>query len=96
MMEHFKPELMGVLPFMLSLQNEGASRVNIQRIVEAVIIAGVTAGLTMYGTQQVIKVQIENLKAQVLENRADIKDLDSNLNQHVIDEMRRIVEENSK
>ncbi len=48
------------VPFVMSA-GASSERLNVQRIIEAIIIALVTGGVTMYGAQQMVVAKLENL-----------------------------------
>ncbi len=48
------------LPFVLSAGAAG-QKLNVQRIIEAIIIAMVTGGVTMYGAQQMVVAKLDAL-----------------------------------
>ncbi len=51
------------LPFFLTA---GSSRLNVQRIIEAVIIAGISGGVTMYGAQKMLVTRLENMDRNIM------------------------------
>jgi len=80
----------GIAPFMLAASNVRAARVNTQRIVEALIIAiltsAITAGATVWATQQVLETKLSYVSAQVDQNKIDIKENRERIITHVITE----------
>jgi len=64
-------ELKYAFPFILAM-GQKAPALNVIRIVESLIIALVTAAVTMYGLQREISVEVINLKTRMDETRADV------------------------
>ena len=60
-MQHPAPDWWRLLPFVLSAGGQ-APRLSITRIIEALIIAGICSGVTIYATQQVLGVRIQNIE----------------------------------
>lgn len=81
------------LPFFLPILATvvPGAKVNIPRLIEAVIIAGATAFLTMWGVQKQTAVQIENLEATMVRIETTEKDNTNELKQQVR-EVRSLVE----
>lgn len=92
----FKGHIAAALPFMLMTQDAHAGRFNMQRILEAILIAAATAGITMWGTQQVIETKLDNLTQKVEQNRAQIEKTNDNLGLHIRDEFQRMLNNGSK
>lgn len=54
------------IPFAaVTMDSQDITRISVQRILEAVIIAGVTAGFSVYATQQVISAKIDMLERSI-------------------------------
>ena len=53
------------LPFFLGVTAKGAPKLNIPRIIEAIIIAAIVAGVTMYGQSAVLATKIESLQTAI-------------------------------
>ena len=70
-----------LLPFFLSVGDH--PKLHLTRIVEALVIAAVTAGITMYGTQKVLEERIGHISNQVRQNHADIRDVNGALQEHL-------------
>ena len=61
------------IPFMVGgIVAVPGAKVNINRIIEAIIIAAVTGGIAMYGTAEVLKTQMGNIQARQTEIANDI------------------------
>ncbi len=62
-----KHDLWSHLPFFLAATRvgEAGSRLNTTRIMESLIIAGLTGAITLYGVQQKMDVQISEIKSQM-------------------------------
>ncbi len=69
------------LPFMLSVGEH--PKLHLTRIIEAIVIAAMTAGITMYGTQKVLEERIGHVANQVRQNQQDIRAVDSALQEHL-------------
>jgi len=54
------------------------------RVLEALIVAAVVAGITLYGNYRVIDIQITNLCATIGEVKADLRDLAKKLDRHIM------------
>lgn len=65
-------KLSEIIPFMLAA---GAPQphFSFQRIIEAIIIGAVTAGIAVYSTQQVITAKLDMLQTQISEVKAEVK-----------------------
>jgi hypothetical protein len=61
------------LPFMMSATN--GAKLSFPRLIEAVIIAAISGGLTMWVTVSVINAELEHLKGSMHELKEDIKEL---------------------
>jgi hypothetical protein len=63
-----------LIPFMLRAGQ--TQKLSMQRIAEAVIIAGITAGVVMYSTQQVIAERLEGVRKDVqrVEQKVNVVD----------------------
>ena len=68
------PNWLNIIPFMLTAGQ--TQKLSVQRITEAVIIAGITAGVVMYTTQQVIAERLEGVRKDVqrVEQKVNIVD----------------------
>lgn len=88
-----------LIPFMMagatSIGTNTSIRININRMVEAAIIAIVTGGMTMYGVTIVLKTQMVDMQAQIIKIdkdhgdamnvlRNDICNLRSMFEQHLL------------
>ena len=54
-----------ILPFMIGAVGSVAPRVNFNRMIEALVIAGVTATVTMYGTTKVLETKMQSLEQRL-------------------------------
>lgn len=65
---------LNLIPFMLHTGQ--TQKLSMQRIAEAVIIAGITAGVVMYSTQQVIAERLEGVRKDVqrVEQKVNVVD----------------------
>lgn len=52
-------------PFFLGVQSQGEHKLNVTRIIEALIIAAVAGGVSMYASQAVMTAEMETVKAAV-------------------------------
>lgn len=68
---HLK-ELGEWVPFMASAALPPGGKWNGQRIVEALIIAGITGGVATYSTQQVMQEKMATLTKEVREVKAEV------------------------
>lgn len=73
------------IPFMMTdekIDNWIGGKVIMKRVIEALLIAAVTGGIVLYGTQQQIKENIQSVKAQltlqISEVKIDIDDVKKN------------------
>lgn len=64
-----------MLPFMASAVAGAGAKLSFPRIIEAIIIAAISGGLTMWVTVSVINTELTHLKTSVNELKADIKEL---------------------
>lgn len=62
------------LPFMMSATS-GATKLSFPRLIEAIVIAAISGGLTMWVTVSVINTELKHVKGSVEELKADIKEL---------------------
>lgn len=69
------PDWNSWLPFVLGAGAVPAPHINVARIVEALIIAVVTAGVVTYAQQLVMGEQIKALKFQVQELQQEVRDM---------------------
>lgn len=60
-------------PFLLAVGTE--PHFNLQRILEALVIAGVTGAIVMWGTQQVLEERISSLQRDVQSIQTDVQQL---------------------
>jgi hypothetical protein len=61
------------LPFMAAVS--GGAKLSFPRLVEAIIIAAVSGGVTMWVTVSVINTELTHVKDSIQELKADIKEL---------------------
>lgn len=66
------------IPFLLSA-GVGQPKWNVQRFLEAVIIAAFTGAVTVYATQEKLSVEILHLSQAVNELRSEIKEIRSDV-----------------
>ena len=70
-------EHMPHLPFILATRANGVAvtaRMNTTRILESLIIAGITGGIVMYGVQSKLDVQMAELRLQMIEVKSRFND----------------------
>jgi len=77
-----KHHLQDYIPFMLATGSTQPSFSTV-RIIEALLIAGLTAAGTGYITQAVMENELHHLSIAEEQNRAAIKDLDDTLSEHL-------------
>lgn len=68
------PSWLSLIPFMLHTGQ--TQRISLQRVAEAIIIAGITAGAVMYTVQQVLVERLEWVRSDMQTVKQDIKDVD--------------------
>lgn len=73
------PNWLGLLPFMLHTGQ--SQKLSMQRIAEAVIIAGITAGVVMYAGQQVLAERLSGVSMEVQGVKQSVKDVDRKVEQ---------------
>ena len=82
--------LQNYIPFMLAAGSD-APAFSIVRILEALIIACVTAGITAFGagyvTQEVMKSELRHLDSAQVQNHNDIKEVRRDLHNHELWEL---------
>lgn len=72
------PELLGakyVWPFFIGMAGSVAPKVNTTRVVEALVIAAVTAAVTTWGNTRAMEADMLALKANQAEIQQDIREL---------------------
>lgn len=76
-MEHWKrlADSLPFIPFMVGV----TGNLNVQRLVEAAIIAVVTAGVTAYITTEVLEVKVSYLERSVQEIKDDVREIHRDL-----------------
>lgn len=62
------------IPFMC-LGTAGTPKINASKIFEALITAGVTGGILLYGYTQTVKVELVNIKDDVREIKTDVRQI---------------------
>ena len=67
-------KLIGGMPFVIMAVGV-SPRMNLVRIIEALIIAGITAGVVMYANQQTMGVKIEGMSAEISELKKSMDDI---------------------
>jgi hypothetical protein len=60
-----KPDFWASVPFLMTAANANGQKFNTTRILEGLIIAGITGAITLYGVQQKMDVQIAEIKTQM-------------------------------
>ena len=73
------PSWLHLLPFVLHTGQ--SQKLSVQRIAEAVIIAGITAGVVMYAGQQVLTERLSGLKSEVQSMSKRVGDVDRKVEQ---------------
>jgi hypothetical protein len=63
----------GVIPFLLTAGKQ--PHWNLQRVLEGLLIAGITAWGTMYGVQKQLEVEIANIRVSMAEQKADTREM---------------------
>jgi uncharacterized membrane protein YidH (DUF202 family) len=63
-----------IIPFM-AITGVNRSHWHVQRIVEALIIAGIAGGVSVWGTQQYMDAKIGMIEQQLYEVKADIQQM---------------------
>jgi len=78
-----------LIPFLAAIKPPGdhssTTRVSIQRVAEAILIAVLTAGMAMYATQQVIKTELAGVKKDVSRIEQTVDDIRRDLYRPVIE-----------
>lgn len=53
------------IPFLMATSGEGGHKLNITRIVEAIIIAGILGAMMMWGGQKVIETELRHVNTKI-------------------------------
>ena len=77
-----------IYPFMLGVTGGGPPKMNYTRIIEALIIAGVVAGITLYGNNQILSTKMEAIQASAIRIEAAQIQTQRDLLNHVQDNNR--------
>ena len=67
----------GLIPFVLSAGERRGVRLNTSQIINALVIAAITAGVTSFATVKVIENELSNQRYLIDETRSDMKELRS-------------------
>ena len=84
MLEHHE----WIYPFMLGVTEGGPPKMNYTRIIEALIIAGVVAGITLYGNNAILSTKMEAIQASTTRIEAAQTQSQRDLLSHVQDNNR--------
>lgn len=71
-MTDWKQAVIEHLPFVLATGAQAPAKMNTTRVLESLIIAGITGAITMYGVQQRLDAQMAEIKAQMAEVKSRI------------------------
>ena len=72
------PDIGHLVPFLLST-GAPQPRWNVQRFLEALIIAAATAGVSMYAVQERLSVEISHLNSSVQELKSEVRRIQSDV-----------------
>lgn len=67
------PDFAQFIPFALVTGKQ--PHFNTQRVLEGLIIAGITGAITLYGVQKQLEADLANIRASVAEQKADTKEM---------------------
>lgn len=72
------------IPFTLA-EGQAQPKMNIQRIIEALLIAAITAGVAMYASMQVLDTRLQNMQNDVQRLEQSVKEMQRDLYRPVRD-----------
>ena len=76
-MADWKQQIVEHTPFLIAATRGGGemvNKLNLTRVLESLIIAGITGGIVMYGVQQKLDAQMSEIKAQMVEVKARLSE----------------------
>lgn len=65
----------GLIPFVLSVGDRRGVKMNTSQIINALVIAAITAMATSFATVKVLEAELTNQRNMLMETRSDLRDL---------------------